>query len=433
MTTADQARIERNNKFFGAVGAVVEWYDLMLYGYLSLVFSRIFFPDNAGAGVALAATLGGFAIGFLMRPIGGIFFGWLGDHSGRKVSLTLAITMMSVPMLGTALLPDYDSIGWLAPILLLVFRMVQGFSSGGEYSGTLVFLTEGARPGRRGRAVAVATMYAGVGILLAALVTAIVGSLTTQEQMDAWGWRIPYFLGSFIIVLGIFMRLHMQETPHYEEIKKEGKISKRPIRDALRFDWRAILRVVILTGYGGISYFIVLTYLVTYLEDTVGISADDALWVGTASAAVYAITAHFFGALADRVGRKPPMFWSAVALVVLPVPMFLLLGTGSLFLIYIATLVLLVPVMAFVGGIAVACTELLPTSHRSAGVGIGYNFGSALIGSTAPFIAQILVTVTGSPSVPAWYLVVASLIVLPIIFKLPETAFERLADFRATH
>ena len=430
MTAVIDPKTERNNKLFGAVGAVVEWYDLMLYGYLSVVFARVFFPEEAGPGVALAATLGGFAIGFLMRPIGGIFFGWLGDHSGRKVSLTLAITMMSVPMLGTALLPTYDSIGWLAPILLIVFRMVQGFSSGGEYSGTLVFLTEGANQGRRGRTVAIATMYAGVGILLAALVTATISSLLTDAQMDSWGWRLPYLLGSLIIVVGILMRMKMQETAHYQEIKAAGKISKTPIRDALRYDWKAILRVVLLTGYGGITYFIVLTYLVSYLEDTVGISHDEALWIGTGMAAIYAVTAHFFGVLADRAGRKPPMLWSAAALVILPVPMFMLLNTGSLVWICLAALILLIPVMAYVGGIAVACTELLPTSHRNAGVGIGYNFGSALIGSTAPFIAQVLVTITGSPSIPAWYLVIASLIAIPIIYKLPETAFVELESFR---
>ncbi len=430
MTAVIDPKTERNNKLFGAVGAVVEWYDLMLYGYLSVVFARIFFPDDVGAGVALAATLGGFAIGFLMRPIGGIFFGWLGDHSGRKVSLTLAITMMSVPMLGTALLPTYDSIGWLAPILLIVFRMVQGFSSGGEYSGTLVFLTEGANTGRRGRTVAIATTYAGVGILLAALVTAIIGSLTTDAQMDSWGWRLPYLFGSLIIIVGIFMRMKMQETARYEEIKTAGKISKTPIRDSLRYDWRAILRIVLLTGYGGITYFIVLTYLVSYLENTVGISHDAALWIGTGSAAMYALTAHFFGVLADRVGRRPPMLWSAVAFVLLPVPMFMLLNTGNMAWISVASIILLIPVMAYVGALAVACTELFPTSHRNAGVGIGYNFGSALIGSTAPFIAQVLVAVTGAPSVPAWYLVIASLIAIPIIYKLPETAFVKLADFR---
>lgn len=274
MSTNIDQRTERNNKLFGAVGAVVEWYDLMLYGYLSVVFADIFFPPDSGPGVALAATLGGFAIGFLARPIGGVFFGWLGDHSGRKTSLTLAITMMSVPMVGTALLPTYASIGWFAPFLLILFRLVQGFSSGGEYSGTLVFLTEGARRDRRGRTVAIATMYAGVGILLSALVVSIISSLTTTEQMQSWGWRIPYALGSLIIVVGIFMRLKMQETAHFQKIREEGRVSASPIRDAFKYDWKAMLRVAALTGYGGISYFIVLTYLVSYLEDTVGISHD---------------------------------------------------------------------------------------------------------------------------------------------------------------
>ena len=428
MTTTDEAKRERNNKLFGAVGAIVEWYDLMLYGYLSTVFARVFFPEDAPQGVALAAALGGFAIGFLMRPVGGLFFGWLGDRKGRKVSLTLAITMMTIPMIGTTVLPGYATIGWLAPILLILFRMIQGFSSGGEYSGTLVFLTEGSREGRRGRTVAIATAYAGLGILLAALVTAIISTVLDDQQMDTWGWRIPYLLGSFIIVVGIWMRTHMQETAHYERLQEEGKVSEQPIRDAIKHDWKPIIKVAVLTGYGGIAYFLILTYLVAYLEETVGMSSEEALWIGTGAALVYVLTAHFFGAVADKYGRVPPMKFAVISLIILPVPMFLLLNTGNIVVICFAMLIMLIPALAFFGTIAVACTEYVPTSHRNAAVGIGYNFGAALIGSTAPLVAQLLINWTGIETMPAWYLVVASIIVTPIVFRLPETAFVQLAD-----
>lgn len=427
--SSEADRAARLNRFFGAIGAVVEWYDLMLYGYLAVVFARVFFPEGAGPGVALTAALGGFAIGFLARPFGGLFFGWMGDRVGRKASLTLAITMMSVPMLGTALLPGYATWGWLAPILLIFFRMVQGFSSGGEYSGTLVFLSEGAKPTSRGRSAAVATTYAGIGILAAAITATVVGAVTTDEQMDAWGWRVPYLLGSLIIVVGIFMRTRMTETPRFKKLADSGGLSESPLRDVMRKNWRMVLVIVLLSGYAGIAYFIVLTYLVSYLADTAGISHDQALVVGTVSAALYAGSAFTFGRFTDRVGRKPPMLGSAIALVVLPVPGFLLLSTGDLLLIYVATIVLLVPVFAFNGAFYVAVTEYLPTQQRAAGMGIGYNFGTAIFGSTAPFIAQVLVTATGSPIVPAYYLVVASLLILPLLLKLPETAFSKLEDF----
>lgn len=426
MISQEEQRLERNNKFFGAIGAVVEWYDLMLYGYLSTVLAVVFFPEDIGSGVALTATLGGFAIGFLARPVGGVFFGWLGDRAGRKTSLTLSITMMSIPMVGTAVLPSYAAIGWLAPVLLIFFRLVGGFSSGGEYSGTLVFLTEGARTGRRGRTVAIATMYAGVGILLAALAAGIVGALTTQEQMQTWGWRIPYVLGSLVIVVGIYMRRKMQEPTQYQRLRDEGRISAHPIRDAITRDWLVMIKVALLTGYGGITYFIVLTYLVSYLKDTAGVDQDLTYWIGTMSAAIYALTAIWFGALADKIGRKPPMWSAALALIVLPVPMFYLLTTGNIWLIAIANLVLLVPVMAWVGAVAVASSELLPVSHRNSAMGISYNVGSAVIGSTAPLIAQLLIGITGSALVPAWYLVVASVLILPVIRSLPETAFRKL-------
>ncbi len=422
------AGVDRANKFFGAIGAVIEWYDLMLYGYLAVTFARVFFPEGAGAGVALAATLGGFAVGFLMRPFGGFFFGWMGDRFGRKSALTLAITMMAIPMFGTAILPGFQAWGWFAPIILIFFRMVQGFSSGGEYSGTLVFLSEGAKSTSRGRTAAIATAYAGLGILLASLTATLLQMFTTEAQLDAWGWRIPYLLGSLIVVVGIFMRLKMKETPRFQALKESGQVSESPLREALHDHWRMILAIGLLSGYAGIAYFISLTYLVSYLEDTVGISADAAQLVGLVCAVIYTVTAFFFGSLSDRVGRKPPMLAAAIALAVFALPAFMLINTGNLWLIYVATMFLLIPVLAFNGGFYVAATEYLPTRQRNAGMGIGYNMGVAVLGSTAPFIAQVLVSITGSPTVPAWYLIIASVLIIPLILCLPETAFKTLDD-----
>jgi MHS family proline/betaine transporter-like MFS transporter len=428
METSEEQKIHRMNKFYGAIGAVVEWYDLMLYGYLAVVFARVFFPETAGPGVALAGALGGFAIGFLMRPVGGLFFGWMGDRHGRKLALMVAISMMTVPMLGTALLPGYAEWGWLAPVLLILMRMVMGFSSGGEYSGTLVFLVEGAKRGHRGRTTAIATAYSGVGILLASAVVTVLSLLTTDEQMDTWGWRVPYLFGSLIIVVAIFMRSKMRETPRFEALAEAGQISETPLRDAVRMHWRTILAIMCLAGYGGVTYFLVLTYLVSYLENSVGIGHDQALILGTVLAALFVVTAFAFGRFTDRVGRKKPMLWSAVAFVVISVPVFLLLNTGNLVLIYAASLVLIVPVLAFNGAMYVAVTEYLPTQQRAAGMGIGYNLGVALFGSTAPFVAQLLINATGRPEIPAYYLVFASLLIIPVILKLPETAFDKLED-----
>lgn len=413
---------------FGAVGAVVEWYDLMLYGYLAVVFARVFFPPDASPGVALAATLGGFAIGFLMRPVGGFFFGWLGDAHGRKLALMTAISMMSIPMIATALLPGYDAWGWAAPAILIFLRMVQGFSSGGEYSGTLVLLAENARSGHRGRVASIAAMFSGIGILLASLAAAILTNTLTDAQLDSWGWRIAYAFGALIIFVGIVMRTKMTETPRYAELAEAGGTSEQPIRDAVVKHWRAITVIILLAGYTGIAYFIVLTYLVSYLETTVGLSHDTALVLGTVSAFLFAATAYLFGWLSDKVGRKPPMFWSAIALAILAWPMFELLGAQNLAIVYLANCVLLVPVFTFNGAFYVVVTELLPTRERNAGLGIGYNVGTAVLGSTAPAIAQVLVNVTGNPTVPAFYLIAASILILPVIWFLPETAFKDLSD-----
>ena len=428
MSNSSATAASRRGVVFGAIGAVVEWYDLMLYGYLTVVFARVFFPEDTNPGVAVAATLGGFAIGFLMRPLGGLFFGRLGDRKGRKVALTLAITMMTLPMLGTALLPGYETLGWMAPVLLLIFRMIQGFSAGGEFSGTLVFLGEGSAEGRRGRLASVAQTFAGIGILLAAGVATLLTSTLSQEALDSWGWRVAYFFGGGIIVVAIFMRTHMPESPHFEALQRSGAINLHPIRTAIKKRWRKVLLIGVLAGYSGIIYFIVMTYLVTYLEGTVGIEHDVALLIATTGAAVYAFTAYLFGWFSDVVGRRPPLMGSAVALVFLSVPAFLLLNTGNLWLIWITSLVLLLPSLFFAGALYPLMNELLPTSERNAGVNIGYNFGAAILGSTAPLVAQVLINATGVATMPAWYLVVASVLILPVIWRMPETAFSKLED-----
>lgn len=419
-------KAERLNTIFGAIGAVVEWYDLMLYGYLATVFAVVFFPDGMGAGVAIAATMGGFAVGFLMRPLGGMFFGWVGDRFGRKASLMLAIMMMGVPMLGTALLPGYAVLGWVAPITLILLRMIMGFSSGGEYSGTLVFLAEGSDKGGRGRKAAVATAFAAIGVLLASMTATLLTWLLTYDQLVSWGWRVPFFLGSLILILGIVMRSKMVENDHYLELKESGQISKRPLRDAMRSKGKMIVYIGLLAGFCGLAYYIVLTYMVTYFETTLGMSSATANLIGTSSALLYAVTAFYFGGLSDRLGRKKQMMIGAIGLAVLSVPLFLMMSNQSALLTWVCATVLLIPVMMFNAAFYPAATELLPARERSAGVGIGYNFGTALLGSTAPFVVQVLLNMTGIATIPAYYLVIAAVLIIPVIMKLPETAFKPL-------
>lgn len=284
---------------FASIGAVLEWYDLMLYGYFAVVFSRVFFPDQTGL-IELIQVYATFAVGYLMRPLGGAFFGWLGERYGRKVSLSWSISIMAVPLVVTAALPTYAQWGLAATLLLVLMRMLQGFSVGGEFSGTLVFLGEEAEHRRRGYLAAFATMYSGVGVLLAALVAAVITGLLSQDALDSWGWRIGYALGAVTAIVGIVLRRQMEETSQFDELRTSGRISRRPLRDALRTQWRPIVVVALLT------------------------------------------------------------------------------------------------------------------------------VGNALLGATAPAVATALVHVTGVEVMPAFYLIAASVLILPVILRLRETAFDTL-------
>lgn len=437
MTTGEPRRAgpgpERKNRsvLFASIGAVLEWYDLMLYGYFAVVFSRIFFADQAGL-IELIQVYATFAAGYLMRPLGGLFFGWMGERYGRRASLTASISLMSVPLIVTAVLPTYASWGIAATLVLILMRLIQGFSVGGEYSGTLVFLSEEAQRTRRGYLASFATMYSGIGVLLASGVALVMSAALTEPQLDSWGWRIAYGIGAVTAILGFFMRRSMGESTEFATLKEQGGLSRHPLRDAVRTSRRAILIVAALTGYLGIAYYIVATFLVGYLVSVVGITQTQSLVISTVVGAVYAVTAVYWGNLSDRLGRRRPMLWAAIALALLSYPAFLLLGSDQLALIYLGELVLLVPVLLFTGAFSAAVTELFPTAGRFAGVGIGYNFGNALLGATAPTIATALVHLTGIEVVPAYYLVAASLLIIPLIVTLPETAFDAMPTRHAS-
>ncbi len=343
----------RRSVLYASIGAVLEWYDLMLYGYFAVVFSRVFFPDQTGL-IELIQVYATFAAGYLMRPLGGLFFGWVGDRYGRKRSLTLSISLMAIPLVVTALLPTYQAVGLLAPLLLILMRLLQGFSVGGEYSGTLVFLSEEARRRGRGYLAAFATIYSGIGVLIASGVATVLTVSMSETSLDDWGWRIAYALGASVAILGIFMRRGLAETEQFEKLKAEGGLAEHPLRDALRRQWRPILQILLLTGYLGIAYYIVATFLVGYLVSVIGLPQDQALIVATVVGALYAVFALPAGRFSDRVGRRGPMLGSAVALAVLAYPAFLMLSGGNLALVFLGELILLIPVILFTGGFSAA-------------------------------------------------------------------------------
>jgi MHS family proline/betaine transporter-like MFS transporter len=412
-------RVNRRSQFFASTGTALEWYDLTLYVYLAPVISGLFFPSSDEV-ASLLATYGVFAVGYLMRPIGAIFFGWFGDTHGRKAALTTSVLLMSVPMGLIAVMPTYDTIGIAAPIILVVLRLVQGFSVGGEFSGTLVMLNETSMRTRKGFSASLAQATGGLGVVLASGVAALTHVIFTNQQMLDGAWRIPFGVGVCIGVLALFMRVHMQETRSFEIAKETGSLVKNPAKTAMTKHRKAVWSVFWLTAYLGIAYYLVATWLPGYLQTVIDATAEAALISTTLGSILYVVLNPVVGICSDRVGRKPVMITGAIGFVVLTYPLFMLVATTSFARILVGTVALMLLVITFTGGFSPTVTELFPTNARYSGLAIDYNIGNAIFAGTAPFIATLLVKVTGWDLSPSLYLIVPSLLILIVLFRMPE-------------
>jgi MHS family proline/betaine transporter-like MFS transporter len=404
---------------YGSAGTVVEWFDYGLYLYLVPVMSPLFFPSD-DAIVSAIASLGVFAAGSIMRIVGGAFFGSIGDRVGRKKALVLSILMMTAPMALTAFLPVYAVIGIAAPLLFTAMRLLQGFSAGGEYSGTVVQLVEQAPPGKRGFVASTAVFTSGLGVILA---SALVASLTTWSSADFmsdWGWRICYLAGGALGLFALVMRRRMPETEAFLDEEREGDVPKQPLRYALTHLPKQVIIAALLAGYGGILYYVVLGFVPTILDSFSEIQSDTALWVTTGMTVVYAIATPAFGALSDRYGRKLTLTAAAIGFTVLSIPMLWLMTNEGLALVILGGLVLLVLLMLYTGPVVAAIGEEFPSKARYSALAVGYNLGSAVFGGTAPLIAALLIDWFDTPVASSFLLVLASIIAIPLLPRMRD-------------
>lgn len=418
--TPVERRRARNSVIYGSAGTVVEWFDYGLYLYLVPVMAPLIFPSD-DALTAMIASLGVFAAGSFLRVFGGAFFGSIGDRLGRKRALVLSILLMTVPMGLTAFLPTYAAIGIAAPILFTVMRMLQGFSAGGEYSGTVVQLVEQAPASRRGFVASSAVLTSGVGVLLASGLVALLMTLLSDAQMADWGWRVCYLVGGALGLFALVMRRNMDETQAFEAEEEKGDVPKAPLRYALRHLPGPVLISAFLAGYGGILYYVVLGFGPTILDTYSDIQSDTAMWVTTGMTIVYAFCTPFFGRLSDRYGRRPVMLIAAGGFVLLSGPLLWLMTHEPVLIVVIAGALLLGLLMAYGGPVVAAIGEQFPSRARYSALATGYNLGNAVLGGLAPLTAAWLISVFDTPVAPAILLVVASLVALPILWRLKET------------
>jgi MHS family proline/betaine transporter-like MFS transporter len=402
------------------VGNFVEWYDFAIYGYSATVIAKLFFP-NTGSATALLATLAIFGATFLFRPLGGIFFGRLGDRAGRRIALSAVVLLMGGTTVLIGLLPTYQAIGLWAPILLLVLRLLQGFSAGGEYSGAAAFLAEHAPSNRRGMWGGMSAATTTLPFAAAALIVLAESSALSPAAHEAWGWRLPFLLAGPFALVGLYIRLRLEDAPAFRELQKTRAVEHSPIGEVLRHYRREVLIVFGIAGLNAVAFYTVSSYITTYLTTTVGLSSTSALISNSIALCAYAVLAPVAGRYGDIHGRRRILLGGALALMVLAYPAYLLIGHGSLVAAIVGQLLLVGPLVAVASVVVVAHAELFPTHVRYTGAALGYNIAYAALGGTAPFVGQYLVA-SFSPLAPAFYLIVLAGLSLFAIIIMPETS-----------
>ena len=418
-------RISNRSILIAAFSTVVEWYDFTLYLYFATVLARVFF---GGGEAALLTTLGGFAVAYLLRPVGAVVFGHVGDRKGRRPMLLLSMTIMSLAMLATALLPTFAQIGAAAGWLLFVLRCVMGFSVGGEYTGVIAYLLEGSRPKRRGLIASLAAAASEVGALLAVAVSALTVSLTSEADLQSWGWRIPFFVGAALAGAVWFARATMEESPDFEALRAAGTLERNPVMHAVSRQRAGLLRAFAISALGSITYYVGIGYVPAFLTSVGAASEADALWLSTIAAVAVILITPVVGLLSDRFGRKPALVVLALCSAALPILMFNLMAGGSVerALLGAVVLALVAGGVSAVG--AVATGEQFACESRASGLGLGYTVATAIFGGLTPYVAQLLVDRTGSAEMPGIMIAVVAMAALPVLLLMRETAPPRAAS-----
>lgn len=408
----------------GMIGNALEWYDYALYAQFSSIIAKLFFPSDDHI-VSMIATFGVFSVGFIVRPLGAVLFGFLGDRYGRRFALSAAILLMSIPTGCIGILPSYDSIGIWAPILLTVIRIFQGLSLGGEFSGCIAYIVEHSSVSSRGLAGSSSFVSMCIGILLGSLTAVFLSSILSVEDLESWGWRIPFILGVFIGVVGLYIRLNLSESPVYEKAKLKGDISDAPISEISHSYLKPLFLAMGLYFNVTIPFYIVSIFINSFMQ-TSGYLVSHAVLINCISLLILITIMPLSAYISDFVGRKKVLIAGTFLNFIFAYPVFYLLNQGGYILPLVSQILLSFSVAVYMGPMPTTLVELFPTRVRFTGVAISYNLIAGLFGGTAPMFSFWLIRTTGSLTSVAFYIMAAAAITAFSLVYFKETYHNRI-------
>jgi len=414
------------------VGNTMEWYDVGVFGYLITTMGPVFLPESDPSTRNLF-LLGTFAATFIARPLGGVIFGWLGDKVGRQKILATTLMIMAASTFAVGLLPGYAQIGLWAAALLVLLKIIQGFSTGGEYAGATTFVSEYAPDKRRGFFASFLDLGSYLGFAMGAALVSVLQLTLGQETMEDWGWRIPFLVAGPLGLIAVYFRSKIEESPQFQATLDAQEEQARNATDGdvtaakgplgiVRAYWRPIIVAMVVVAAANTAGYALTSYMPTYLTNSMGYDELHGTLLTIPVLVIMALCIPLTGRLSDRVGRRPVLWIGALSTIVLAVPAFMLIGIGEIWSTLAGLALIAFPVTFYVANLASALPAQFPTSSRYGAMGISYNFAVAIFGGTTPFIVELLIKATGNDMMPAYYLMGTSIAGAIAIYFLKESA-----------